>query len=137
MNQLNIIGRVGKDPEIKDLESGIKVAKFTIAVSEKHTKNGEKVENTEWFNVAVFGKLAEVVEKWVHKGDQLYVTGRFTSREYEKDGKKSRFYELNASGIEMLGGKKETSAQASDDVPVSNRPVSAPLDEMPADDLPF
>jgi single-strand DNA-binding protein len=134
MNQLNIIGRVGKDPETKDLESGTKIAKFTLAVSENVTKNNEKVTITEWFNIAVFGKLAEVVEKWVHKGDQLYVTGKFQSREYEKDGEKKRFYEVNANGIEMLGGKKESSPQAE---PASNRPVSTPLEEMPADDLPF
>jgi single-strand DNA-binding protein len=109
MNQLNIIGRVGKDPEVRTLESG-KLAKFTLAVSEKFTKNGEKVEETEWFNVTLFGKLAEVAEKWVTKGDHLFVTGKIKSREWEdKEGTKRRFYEVHANGLEMLGGKKSES----------------------------
>jgi single-strand DNA-binding protein len=141
MNQINLIGRVGKDPEIKDLESGTKVAKFSLAVSEKYTKGGEKVEHTEWFNVAIFGKLAEVAQNWVHKGDQLFVSGKITSREYDdKEGVKRRVYEVTANSIEMLGSKKEASQEHTEpnNGPLSsNRLVTTPLDQMPEDDLPF
>ena len=139
MNQINLIGRVGKEPEIKDLESGTKVAKFSLAVSEKYTKNGEKVENTEWFNIAIFGKVAEVAEKYVHKGDQLFVSGKITSREYDdKEGIKRRVYEVNADKMEMLGGVKKDQQTEPNDGPLSsNRSAPKPATEMPEDDLPF
>lgn len=131
MNVIHLIGRVGKDPEIKNLESGTKVAKFSLAVSEKFTRNGERVEETEWFNIAIFGKLAEVAEKYVNKGDKLQVSGKFRSREYEdKEGITRRAYEVNASGMEMLGGKPgEAKPEAvQDQVPTAAEPI---------DDLPF
>lgn len=107
MNQINIIGRVGKEPEVKNIGSTT-VAKFSLAVSEKYTKDGERVEKTEWFNVAIFGKLSEVVEKYVHKGDMLFLSGKITSHEYEKNGVKQRSYEVNANTMELLGGKKHS-----------------------------
>lgn len=114
MNYISLIGRVGKDPETRTLESG-KVTKFTLAVSEKHTKNGEKVEETEWFNVVIFGKLAEIAEKYVSKGDMIFVSGKMKSREYEdKEGVKKRFYEVLVSNLEMLGSKKDRSSEATE-----------------------
>ena len=142
MNQINLIGRVGKDPEVKTLDIASdhnKVAKLSLAVSEKFTRNGEKVEETEWFNLSIFGRLAEIAEKWVKKGDLLRVTGKFKTREYtDKEGNQKRFSEVNVSDLEMLGSKKEIDP-LSDDAPMPpDRPKRTEQQTMEqSDDLPF
>lgn len=134
MNQINLIGRVGKAPEVKTLESG-KVAKFSLAVSEKVRKGDERIEETEWFNVCVFGKTAEVVERFVAKGDKVFISGKYKTREYEKDGEKKRFSEVLVAQLELLGERRDTGNQAeaakSDEIPA---PV---VHAQPDDDLPF
>jgi len=101
VNRVTLIGRVGKDPEIKHLDGDRTVVNFTLATSEKYKDK----ETTEWHRIVIWGKLAEVVEKYVHKGDLLYLEGRIQSREYEKDGQKQRAYEIIANQMKMLGGK--------------------------------
>lgn len=87
LNQVTLIGRLGKDPEIRSLNNGDKVANFSIATSEHwKTKDGEKKEKTEWHNVVVWGNLVKVVEQYVHKGDKIMVQGKLTTEKYEKDG---------------------------------------------------
>ena len=90
LNRVQLIGNVGKDPEIKSLQYG-KVANFSIACSEswKDKTTGEKKEKTEWINVAVFNEgLVGVIEKYVKKGSKIFLEGQFSTREYEKDGSK-------------------------------------------------
>lgn len=140
LNQINLIGRVGKTPEMKNLESG-KVAKFSLAVSEKTTRNGERVEETEWFNVAVFGKTAEVVERYVNRGDLLFITGHIKTRRYQtKEGEDKTFTEVIVNALQMLGTKgagqqDEPRPQATH----SPEPLPAPdlLTQPIEDDLPF
>ncbi|MDD2286822.1 MAG: single-stranded DNA-binding protein, partial [Paludibacter sp.] len=84
MNKAIIIGNVGKDPEIKKFDNG-QVANLTIATTEKYTKNGEKVEVTEWHNIVATGKLSEIIEKWVKKGDKILIEGKIRTRSYEKN----------------------------------------------------
>ena len=130
MNQINLIGRVGKDPELKNIGS-INVAKFSLAVSEKYTKDGERIEKTEWFNVVIFGKLSEIAEKYVHKGDMLFISGKITSHEYEKDGIKQRSYEVNVNNMEMLGGKKHSEEPESAEIYPSKPQESDPFSGSP------
>lgn len=111
VNKAIILGYVGKDPEIKTLEAGVKVANFTIATTEKGytLQNGTQVpERTEWHNIVAWRGLAEVVEKYIRKGSMLYVEGKIQTRSWEKDGVKRYLTEIYAENIQMLaGGKKE------------------------------
>jgi len=104
--KLIAIGRVGKEPEIKNFDGGSAKASFSIACSEKYkTKSGEAKEDCEWFNAICWGKLAEIVEKYVHKGDLVYVEGKLKTRSYDKDGEKKYVTELTVDTLKMLGSK--------------------------------
>lgn len=113
VNKATILGNVGQEPEIKTFDNGNKVANFSIATSEKwKDKQGDPQESTEWHNIAVFGKLADIVEKYVKKGQQLYIEGKIKTRSWEdKEGNKKYTTEIILSGygdvLQMLG-KKET-----------------------------
>ncbi len=138
VNKVILIGRVGKDPEVRHLENGMSVAKFTLATNERYTnKSGEKVETTEWHNIVAWRKLAEIVEKYVKKGNQIYLEGKITTRSYEKDNETKYFTEIVANNMQMLGSKKENQSSA----PLSSEDNSAPqkvdIIEEETDDLPF
>ena len=112
MNRITIIGRVGQEPKVHTFDSGTKKASFSLATSEKYKdKEGNKVEETEWHNCVIFGKLAEVVEKYVHKGDLLALEGKVKTREYEVDGNKKYITEVICQTMEMLTPKSEKSTQ--------------------------
>jgi len=115
LNKVQLIGRLGKDPEVRHLDSGVNVASFSIATSESYTnKAGEKVEQTEWHNIVAWGKLAEIIEKWVNKGMLVYVEGKLKTRKWEKDGQTHYTTEIFADGLQMLskGEAKAESTQA-------------------------
>ena len=122
INKAFLIGNVGKDPEIRRFENGVK-ASFSLATSETYTpKGGEKVTQTEWHSIIAWGKLADIVERYVKKGQPLFVEGKITYRSYDdRDGNKKYITEINASNIQMLG-KKEHSSDQSDDTGISNEP---------------
>lgn len=125
INKVTLIGNVGKDPEVKRFENSVK-ASFSLATSKTFTPKGEKdkVTQTEWHNIIVWGKLADIVANYVNKGQLLYVEGEINYRSYDdRDGNKKYITEINASVIQMLGGKK------TDDVSVRPDPQS--------DDLPW
>ena len=106
VNKFIGIGRIGKDPETRVVSNDFKVANFSIAISEKYTnKAGEKVENTEWINCQATNKLAEIVEKYVKKGDQIYIEGKFKTRSWEKDGVKLYATYIQVESLQMLGSK--------------------------------
>lgn len=112
LNRLQIIGNVGHTPEIKDA-NGAKVANIQVGVTERGytTKDGKSVpDRTDWFYVVAWRGLADVIEKYVKKGDKLYIDGRMKSRQYEKDGVKKTAWELYADNIELLTPKKEGQA---------------------------
>lgn len=139
VNKAILVGNVGANPEVRHLESGIAVANFTLATSETYTPKGktEKVTNTEWHRIVVWDKLAEVIEKYVKKGQQLYVEGSIRTRSWEdKEGVKKYTTEIVVRGfgdkIEMLGRKGEVS----DNVPSSSEADSAP-EVGEGEDLPF
>jgi single-strand DNA-binding protein len=139
INKVILIGNVGKDPEIKRLDSGLVIANFPLATSETYlNKNNEKVTNTEWHNIALFKNQAEVAEKYVKKGDPLYIEGRIRTRSWDdKDGNKRYFTEIVGLNMQMLGGGKktdDTSVSQSNQVTESEGATGIPEDE---DDLPF
>ncbi|WNH11969.1 single-stranded DNA-binding protein [Thalassobellus suaedae] len=106
-NKVQLIGNVGNEPEITNLDSGKKVAKFSIATNEFYkNSNGEKEQNTQWHNVVAWGKIAEIVEKYVGKGKEVALEGKLTSRSYEtKEGEKRYVTEVVANEILLMGIK--------------------------------
>ena len=113
LNKVQLIGRVGKDPESRRLTNGTAVANLTMATSEKYTQDGEKKEITEWHRVVFWRKLAEIVEKYVSKGQLLYIEGKLVTRSWEKDGHKHYTTEIVANSMQMLsyGEKREEKPQ--------------------------
>jgi len=106
-NKVQLIGRVGQDPEITNLDSGKKRVKFSIATHENYTNaKGEKVENTDWHNVVAWGKTAEIIEKFVGKGKEIAVEGKLTSRSWDdKEGIKHYTTEVVCNELLLLGDK--------------------------------
>ena len=121
LNRVTLIGNVGKDPEIKTFSSGNKVASITLATSERYKdRNGEQKEDTEWHSVQAFGKLADVVERFVHKGSLLYLDGKIRTRSYEADGRTVYRTEILADHIQMLDRREQ-----------GNRPALGPDEDLP------
>lgn len=110
INKVILVGNVGKDPEVKHLDSETAVANFSLATSENYTnKSGEKVETTEWHNIVCWRRLATLAENYIRKGSQIYLEGRIRTRSYEQDGIKKYITEINADTIQLLGRKGEGS----------------------------
>jgi single-strand DNA-binding protein len=111
LNRVELIGRLGKDPETRYATSGNAVTSFTVATSEswKDKQTGEKVEKTEWHNVTAFGRLAEVCGQYLQKGALVYVSGKITTEKYEKDGQTRYSTKVIAGEMKMLGAKGESS----------------------------
>lgn len=145
VNKVILVGNVGKDPEIRHLDSGVAVASFSLATSESYNaKNGERVTTTEWHNIVLWRGLAEVVEKYVKKGSKLFIEGKITSRQYEKDGVTKYFTEIVANNMVMLdsknaGGGSNNSGQESTPAPSPAATINKPeIDDAGGDeDLPF
>ena len=104
-NRVQLIGRVGQDPEVKNLEGGKKVATITIATNDVYYKdNGDKVEQTEWHRVTAWGKTAEIIEQYVTKGKEIAIEGKLTHRTYEdKNGEKRYVTDIVANEVLLLG----------------------------------
>ena len=109
VNKVILIGRVGNEPDIKVIGEK-KVANFSFATSEtyKDKNSGDKIENTEWHNIVIWGGLADVVESYVHKGDQLYLEGKLMTRKWEKEGITYSRTEIVCNQMQMLGGKDKS-----------------------------
>ncbi len=108
-NHVQLIGNVGQDPTITNLESGKKVARFSIATNESYKNSkGEKVQNTDWHTIVAWGKTAEIVEKFVTKGKEVAVTGKLRTRNYTTDEGSNRYVtEVEAREILLLGTANE------------------------------
>ena len=119
VNKVILVGNVGKDPEIRHLDTGVAVANFPLATSETYTaKNGEKVTTTEWHNIVLWRGLADVAEKYVTKGRQLYIEGRIRTRSYDdKDGNKRYITEIYGDTMQMLGSKSDDTKSVSGQYP--------------------
>lgn len=126
INKVILVGNVGKDPEVRYLDSGVAVANFPFATSETYkNKNGEKVTTTEWHNIVLWRGLAEVVEKYVKKGSQLYIEGKIRTRSWDdRDGNKRYTTEIIADTMQMLGRRSDERATP-----------QSPDEEVPADEM--
>ena len=104
-NRVQLIGHVGQEPEVKNLEGGKKLANISVATNEVYYKeNGDKVEKTEWHRVTAWGKTAEIIEKYVTKGKELAIDGKLTTRSYDdKEGVKRYITEIVANEVLLLG----------------------------------
>lgn len=140
VNKAILIGHVGKDPDVRHLENDVTVARFTLATSESYKKsNGEVVKTTEWHNIVLWRGLAQVAEKYVKKGSQIYIEGKIRTRSYDdKDGNKKYFTEIQGDNLTLLGKKESsdsTQAAPTNDVEPNNQ---VDINQgTPADDLPF
>lgn len=138
-NKIILIGNLGRDPEVREYQ-GRKVANFSIAVNERYTKSdGTLIERTEWFRVSFWGNTAEIAEKYLQKGSQVFVEGRLSTREYQdKDGITRTALEVSGQSLTLLGSSGESSPRPN---PISPGPNVTPSVEQPSsdqeDDLPF
>tara|TARA_R100000935_G_scaffold1440_2_gene4658 strand:+ start:640 stop:984 length:345 start_codon:yes stop_codon:yes gene_type:complete len=109
-NHVQLIGNVGQEPTITNLESGKKVARFSLATNEFYKNDkGEKTQTTDWHTVVAWGKTAEIIERYVGKGKELGITGKLKSRNYEdNDGIKRYVTEIEAKEILLLGSKSDS-----------------------------
>lgn len=139
LNEAKIIGHLGRDPETKTLPSGDAVTNFSIATTEKwkDKTTGEQKEATEWHRISMFGKLAEIAAKYLHKGSLVYVSGKLVTRKYnDANGVEKYSTEIKADTLKMLGGKQDGAAPAA-------APQQAPAAAQAAraaamdDDIPF
>lgn len=143
VNKVILIGNVGRDPVVRYFDSGNGVANFTLATTERGytLSNGTQVpDRTEWHNIVVSGRMAEVVDKYVHKGDKLYLEGKIRTRSYDdKNGVQRYVTEVFVDNMEMLTPKGSTQqgAYASAPSAAPAQPQQQAPQDNPADDLPF
>ena len=135
-NKVQLIGNLGQDPEIKTSANGKTYAKFTLGTNEIYKNQaGEKVTDTQWHNVIVWGKLAEIAEKYLSKGDRIYVEGRIKTRKWTDDKGIERYStEIQCTDFTSLTTKKDSQDVSNQASPASNTSNSS--NEQP-DDLPF
>ena len=138
INKVILVGNLGKDPEVRTLENGAKVANFTLATSETYkNKEGQRVTTTEWHNIVLWRGLADIAERFLRKGNQVYIEGKIKSRTWDdKDGNKRYITEILGDNLTMLGSKRDSDDSTSAPAPIENTaPDTKAGDET--DDLPF
>lgn len=143
INKVILIGRLGRDPEVKYTPSGQAVAKFSIATDETYKdRNGEQQRRTEWHNIVAWRRLAEICGEYLVKGKLVYIEGRIQTRQWEdREGNKRNTTEIVAREMKMLSPKgegdiSESSSQQSESTPAP-APAPAPSPEITDDDIPF
>lgn len=148
VNKVILVGRAGRDPEINSTQGGTIIANLTLAtsVSWKDKETGERQEKTEWHRIVAFGRLVEIIEEYVRKGDLIYIEGQLQTRSWEKDGQKHFSTEIKAGIMQMLGSRPEQSEarprqqparteQAANPEPIPEREPRVNFDEN--QDIPF
>lgn len=139
VNKVILIGNAGRDPEVRYLDNGVAVATLTLATTERGytLQNGTQVpERTEWHNIVLWRGLAEVAEKYVHKGDKLYIEGKMRTRSYDdQNGIKRYVVEIFADNMEMLSAPRQaapgTAAQAQQQPVAPQQPAGGQDDGLP------
>ena len=135
VNKVILIGRLGKDPEVRYTPSGTSVANFSMATSEewKDRETGEKQERTEWHRIVAWRRLGEICGEYLHKGSQIYIEGRLQTRAWEdRDGNKRYTTEIVAQNMQMLSpvGKERSAEPMGQNYP-EEEPINIPEDEIP------
>ena len=156
INKVILVGNVGGDPEVRTTESGVKVARIRLATSERYTdkQSGERKELTEWHTITLWRGLADIVDRYVHKGSQLYIEGRLRTREWTDTNNIKRYTtEILADNMQLLGSRGDGQSAAPAAVPSApaaapsapaqpaptayQQPASIPAPQDDPDDLPF
>ena len=138
LNKVILIGRLGRDPELRYMANGEAVCNFSVATSESwKDKNGQRQDATEWHEVTMFRKLAEIAGQYLTKGSQVYIEGKIKSRKYtDKNGVERTAYDIIANEMKMLGGGNDSgqqNAQHTPPAPPSRQAPAAPA--QPVDDI--
>ena len=136
VNKVILVGNLGKDPEVRYLDSGVAVANFSLATTENYkNKQGEKVSQTEWHNIVLWRGLAEVAEKWLKKGSSVYIEGKIRTNKWEdKEGNTRYNTEILADNMTMLGNRTNSDVGDKNDTKTVSE-IKSVNDEN--DDLPF
>jgi single-strand DNA-binding protein len=141
VNKVIVLGNVGRDPEIRYSQGGEAIANVALATSRKwKNKDGEQQEETEWHRVSLFGRLAEIVSEYVHKGDPLYVEGRLRTRKWtDKDGVERYTTEIVVDQMQLLGSRGDRGGERAPPPARQAPPQSAPQKKQESfdDDIPF
>ncbi len=142
VNKVILLGNLGKDPEVKAIDNGRKVARFTLATTESYrNQQGERVDQTEWHNVVFWGPVVDVIDKYLKKGNQVYVEGKINNRSYDdKEGNKKYITEIVGQTLTLLGGKPQSGGGDNESNGSSSYDTSASQPSSAAsasDDLPF
>ncbi len=142
VNKVILVGNVGANPDVKYLDNGTAKATFRLATNEVYTKDGDKNQHTEWHNIVLWGKRAEMAEKYIQKGKKIYIEGRLRTRSFDdKEGNKKYITEIRGDIVQFLdrksefSGSNEDNAQPSQTANTTDEPLSNNDNE--ADDLPF
>lgn len=132
INKVILLGNVGAEPEVRALDGGKKVARVRVATTERYTdQQGNKQEQTEWHNVTLWGGLADVADKYLHKGSQVYIEGKIRTREYEAKGEKRYATEIIANDMKLIGRPKDANDAPQADAPAPQAPVPPMSDSLP------
>lgn len=136
VNKVILVGRLGKDPEVRYSTNGNAITNFNLATSRVYkNKQGEKVDETEWHRCVSFGRTAEVCGEYLHKGSLIYVEGRLQTRDWEdKDGNKRWTTEVIIDSMKMLGSKNDRGGSSAEN---SDNPFDKGPSDIPDDDVPF
>ena len=139
VNRVILIGNLGKDPEVMTFDNGVKKASFSLATTESYkNKEGNRVDQTEWHNVVMWRGLAEVAEKYLRKGNSVFIEGKIRTRQYEQDGVKKYITEIYTDNMTMLGKRDSSDQNNQQPQNTSQQPqTDEPEIEAPDDDLPF
>ncbi len=133
LNKVQIIGHLGKEPEMRYTPSGKPVTTFTVAVSRSwNSADGERHNETEWFNVVAWGNLAEICKQYLTKGQQVYIEGRLQTRRWDdKEGAKHTSVEIVANEMMMLGERRDHNNQPASDAASAEGPMETNEEEFP------
>jgi len=138
INKVILIGNLGRDPETMTFDNGVKKTTFSLATSESYkNKEGNRVDQTEWHNIVLWRGLAEVAEKYLQKGSQIYLEGKIKTRSYEQDGKKKYVTEIFGDNMTMLGRREGGSNGEYQKKVAQTETAQEPDVVVPDDDLPF
>ena len=139
VNKVILVGNLGKDPEVRHLEGGVSVAHFTLATNEYYKdKQGNRVERTEWHNISAWRGLADMADKFLKKGQQVYIEGKLRTRQYQDKDQQTRYItEIIADEISMLGGRPQGPSNTPEAAGAVAEPQHTFRQEPELDQLPF
>jgi len=139
INRVILVGNLGKDPDVITFENGVKKASFSLATSESYkNKDGNRVDQTEWHNIVMWRGLADIAERFLRKGNQIYLEGKLKTRSYERDGVKKYITEIFVDNMTMLGSRRDSSevppeiaAQETKSDKLQDQEIDTPKDDLP------